>query len=330
MSVKHITSGTEDQFYGVERRWLVKKLSTKEFFSGTERQDRKVVIDLDFGRPKDLDSRHNEYLGYRSWDIINLIENTTKEVMESGTRKDIVSEVLNKLWNDYELQITYTSYSKASAWQNHLNIELRKKDEGDFKELGVATEEDIKSYLSENERNQTGEIDTYSYHTSQNSYYGENAVKYFVEKMLKEKYTYCVKMGKNIVPDKYIADGSAGIERWRNEKSSSNKNNSIEKQMIKKIRNQKKQCAYEKFYEVMNKITENHDWSIVFLSIDGHWNKARTIKTINKFILNGGDDELLTITDEEIEKRCKSYWVYTLEQVVEKVKKMEFRERTNQ
>ena len=330
MSVKHIMSGSEDNYYGIERRWLVGKLSTKEFFCGEERQDRKVVVDLNFGRPKDTDKDHNEYLGYRSWDIIELIESVTKEVMESGTRNDIVSEVLNKLWNDYELQITYTSYSNASAWQSHFGISIWKKGKGDFEELGIATEEDIKPYLSENERNQAGEIDVYSYHTSQNSYYGEKAVRYFVEKMLKEKYTYCVKMGKNIVPDKYIAEGASGIEKWRNEKSSSNKNNSIEKQMIKKIRNQKKQCAYDKFYEVMNKVTENHDWSIVFLSIDGHWNRARTVKTINKFILNGGDEELLTITDEEIEKRCKSYWVYILEQVVEKVKKMEFKERADQ
>jgi hypothetical protein len=77
----------------------------------------------------------------------------------------------------------------------------------------------------------------------------------------------------------------------------------------------------------MNKVTENHDWSTVFLSIDGHWNKSRTIKTINKFILTGGDDELLTITEEEIGKRCRSYWIDTLEEVVEKVKKMEFKKK---
>lgn len=330
MSEKFIESGSEDNYYGIERKFLVKKLHTKEFFTESDTGDFKYVIGLDFGRPEEKREMRTEHMGYTEWDMKDLIFNVTKDVMESGVRGDIVQEVIDKLYNDYEMQITYTSYTKASSWQNHFDMRIFKKDKGDFKDEDLATAEDIKPYLSENERNVEAMMRTYCYYTSQNKYPGEKGIKYLVEKILKERYTYCVKCGKNIVPDKYLEDGEAGIERWRKEKSSSNKNNSIEKQMVRKIRNQKKQCAYDKFHEVMDKLTEKHDWTMVFLEIDGRWNRARTVKTINKFILTGGDDELLTITDEEIEKRCKSYWAYELEKAANNIKTMTFKERNDQ
>ena len=143
-----------------------------------------------------------------------------------------------------------------------------------------------------------------------------------------KKYTYCVKMGKNIVPDDYIKLGKEGIERWRQEKSNGNKNNSIEKQMLKKIKYQKKQKAFDIFNDAIAAMTNekgSRNWELVLLSVDGRWNTARRLKTINKYILNVSDNELVTMSDEEIEKRCKSYWVAELTQAIERIKNLEFK-----
>ena len=324
---KFIQSGTEDSYYGIERKWLVKQMNPKELFKFTESVERREVLSLDFGKPTDDTRRYNEFLGLHYFDIKDVIETITDSTMESGTRGNIVEEVIKNFYDNYVLDVIYTSYTKASAWHSHCRMEVHKKDGNIWKEEDLATVEEIKEYLSEEERNVTAEMDCFGYHTSKNSYYGEKAIEYLVNKMLKEKYTYCVKCGKNIVPDEYLKEGAAGIQRWKSEKSSSNKQNSVEKQVLKQIKREKRKIAYSKFFDCMQEISKGGSYDMVHMNVDGQWNKSRTDKTIRKYILTGGEDELVTISEEEIEKRCKSYWVYELEQLIEKIKKIEFKQR---
>lgn len=320
----------EDGYYGIAREWCVAKVTGDRLLGPSERDrfsaysEDDLLMKLDFGRPRtDMQRRSDERIGITSYDVQEVVGNVTAEVMESGTREDIASTVVKKIKEDYELEVRFKTFTKGSDWMKHAYNTLQKKEK-----TPIATVENIKPYLSVNEYDTNIYYEGISYYTPKNRYYGENAIKYLVNKILKEKYTYCVKMGKNIVPDDYIKLGKEGIERWRQEKSNSNKQNSIEKQMLKKIKLQKKQDAFTIFNNVMSAmLNENgsRNWDLAFLSVDGRWNTGRRSKTINKYILNVSDNELVTMSNEEIEKRCKSYWVAELTQAIERIKNLEFK-----
>lgn len=316
-------------YYGISREWCIAKITGDELLGPSERdryrtyQEEDLLIKMDFGKPRtDMKSRSDERVGISSYDIQKMVEEATEAVMVSGTREDIASAVVNKVKEDYEFEARFRTYTKGSDWMNHSTGELQKK-----KDTPMATAKNIKPYLADNEFDVNIYYDGISYFTAKNKYYGENAIKYLVDKTIKDKYTYCVKKGKNIVPDDYIKLGKEGIERWRQEKSNGNKNNSIEKQMLKKIKRQKKQDAFETFDDVIKAMLEkgSTNWDMVFLSVDGRWNTGRRTKTINKYILNVPDNELVTMSEEEIEKRCKSYWVAELTQAIERIKNLEFK-----
>ncbi len=326
----------EDGYYGITREWCVAKV-TGDRLLGPSEKDRHgfysyseddLLMKMDFGKPRsEMQRSGDERAGVSSYDIKEMVEETTNAVMESGTREDIVSAVIKKIREDYELEVRFKTFTKGSDWTNHITNTLQKKTE-----TPIATVENIKPYLSENEYDVNIYYEGISYYTAKNRYYGENAIKYFVNKILKDEYTYCVKMGKNIVPDEYIKLGKEGIDRWRKEKSNGNKQNSIEKQMLKKIKLQKKQNAFTTFNDVLSAMLNekgSRNWDLALLSVDGRWNTGRRMKTINKYVLNVSDNELVTMSDEEIEKRCKSYWVAELTQAIERIKNLEFKKEEN-
>lgn len=330
----NMLSMEDTSFYGIKREWCVAKITGDKLLGPSERDSHVSIYDegdllmkMDFGKPS-TNPRNNkgENVGASPYDIKEMIEDVTEAVMESGTREDIVSTVIKKIKEDYELEVRFRTFT-GSDWMRHTSCELQKK-----KDTPMATAKNIKPYLADNEF----DVDIYyggiSYFTPKKGYYGENAIKYLANKLLKDKYTYCVKMGKNIVPDDYIKLGKEGIERWRQEKSNSNKNNSIEKQMLKKIKLQKKQNAFTTFDDVMAAMLNeksSRNWDLAFLSVDGRWNTGRRLKTINKYVLNVSDNELVTMSDEEIEKRCKSYWVAELTQAIERIKNLEIKKEEN-
>ena len=324
----------EDTYYGVCREWCVAKVTGSKLLGPSERDryssygENELLMKMDFGRPRtDTPRRSDERVGVTSYDVQEIVENVTSAVMESGTREDIASAVVKKIKEDYELEVRFKTFTKGSDWMNHTSSTLQKKAEAP-----IATIRNIKPYLADNEFDVSIYYEGISYYTPKNRYYGENAIKYLVNKMLKEKYTYCVKMGKNIVPDDYIKLGKEGIERWRQEKSNGDKRNSIEKQMLRKIKLQKKNDAFTTFNDVMSAMLNeksSRNWDLVFLSVDGRWNTGRRMKTINKYILNVSDNELVTMSEEEIEKRCRSYWVAELTQAIERIKNLEFKKEEN-
>lgn len=323
-----------DSYYGIAREWCVAKVTGDRLLGSSERDryssysEDELLMKMDFGKPRtEMQNRSNERIGVTSYDILGMVESATEAVMESGTREDIVSAVIKKIKEDYELEVRFKTFTKGSDWMNHVSNTLQKKTE-----TPIATVENIKPYLSDNEYDVNIYYEGISYYTAKNRYYGENVIKYLVNKILKEKYTYCVKMGKNIVPDDYIKLGKEGIDRWRQEKSNGNKANSIERQMLKKIKYQKKQKAFDIFNDAIVAMTNergSRNWDLVFLSVDGRWNTGRRLRTINKYVLNVSDNELVTMSDEEIEKRCKSYWVAELTQAIERVKNLEIKKEEN-
>jgi hypothetical protein len=329
----NMLSEKEHTYYGTEREWCVGKITGDTMVGTTERRDTysddTLVFQLDFGKPRP-DNKHKsqERIGIHSFDFQEVVSHLVDDVMESGVRGIIEDECVERFKKDYEIVVRYRSYTKGSDWMNHVSCDLKKKETA----TPIATISNIKPYLADNEYDVNIYWEGMSYFTTQKNYYGENALRYMVNKFLKEKYTYCTKMGRNIVPDDYIKLGKVGIERWRQEKSNSNKNNSIEKQTIKKIKNEKKNNAFKYFNDAMRAMLNergSHDWGTVFLAVDGRWNTGRRVKTVNKGVLNVTDDELITMSDEEIRNRCKEYWKKELEKAIERIEELDFDNNNN-
>lgn len=331
---KIITDGHEDSYYGVCSTWCVGRLDLGTLLDLPEGEERwgrkeagKMVVEYKFGKPLPADQKDRiYYVSINRWDFEEAIKNTVDNVMQSGNRGSIIEEVTKKLKEDYTISICIKSYTKAVSYINRAELRFEKKGEEKFSDEELTTDlSEIKPYLNTQEFDMSVEFEQPYYRTTSKTYNGHNAIKYLVEKILKEKYTYCTKMGKNIVPDKYIKDGEAGILAYQQEKRSKNKNNSIEKQLIKKLKTEKKQIAFGKFCKVMDALEgRNKDWQQVFLTIDGRWNTSRRVKTIAQHIINVSEDELIKMSEEEIEKRCKSYWVALLMEAQERIKNMTF------
>lgn len=320
-------------YYGIMCEWCVAKITGDTMLGTTERVDtydkEAFLFDLDFGKPRQENvQRSQEHISISRFYFQEAISNLLDDVMESGSRNVIADECVERFKKEYELKVKYTSYEKGGDWVSHMYCSLQKKET----ETPIATVENIKPYLSENEFDVKVYWSGMSFFTVQKSYYGENAIKYLVNKLLKEKYTYCTKMGKNIVPDEYIKLGKEGIERWRQEKSNKNKNNSIEKQTIKKIKTEKKNNAFIYFNDVIREMLNEsgkHEWDKVFLSVDGRWNTGRRMNTVKKYILNMTDDELITVSDEEIKNRCKEYWKKELKEAIKRIEELDFNNNNN-
>ena len=321
----------QDGYYGTTREWLVGRGKLGDFIFGDQREEKEIMT-LDFGHPYAASGRkepRTEYVNISRYDIEEITKKVTDDVILSGYRGNIADEVIRKVKEDYEVEYRFRAYTKASLWNNHITERVFKKGYGEYAE--ISTEEDIKPYLTDNEYDtKLIGANFYAYRLKGSSLYGEEGIKYIIEKYIKNEYTYCTKLGKSIIPDKYLNDGKAGVEAWKTEKAGKNKNNSIEKQILKKIKIEKRNLAFDKFNTVMKALLKEgtaKDWSMVQLSIDGRWATNRRLKTINKYIFKGNDKELITLSEEEIEKRCKSYWVKELMDAIERIKKEDFTEK---
>lgn len=130
-----------------------------------------------------------------------------------------------------------------------------------------------------------------------------------IKKMMKKHLTYCLKNGKSIVPDEYLDKGKTGIQEWQELKRSSNKNNSMEKRMLKQILRDKKTFAADCIYTATRAITAaNQSWSIPSLEVEGRFNKSRVQKLVTNQFKDKTDVEIMNMSDEEILDMFKEYW----------------------
>lgn len=329
---KMITTGSEEAFYGIQRTWCVERIDLGELLNLPEGEERwgrkdpgKMVREYDFGKPREgMEPYKLNYVRINRWDFEKAVKDTLDTVMLSGDRNDILETVREKLCKDYVVSVMAMTFSRAGGYMNRVDIKMEKVGEELFKDDEITTDlKDITPYMSAEEYNVRVEIEQPDYRTSSSYYNGNKAVEYIVKKAIKDKYTYCVKNGKNIVPDDYIMDGESGIKAFQGSKRSKNKNNSIEKQMINKLKQEKIEYAFDTFCDVMKIMlgegTDPHDWAQVFLAVDGRWNTARRMTTIKKQILNVPDNELIIMSEDEIKTRCKNYWKVTLNRAIKHI-----------
>ena len=90
------------------------------------------------------------------------------------------------------------------------------------------------------------------------------------------------------------------------------------------MKKEKISTAFETFCDVMKVMLGEagntpHDWTEVFLAVDGRWNTGRRMNVVKRHIINMTDDELIKLSDSEIKTRCKNYWKVQLQKAIKNI-----------
>lgn len=149
----------------------------------------------------------------------------------------------------------------------------------------------------------------------------ENVGK-LVKKFIRNELTYCIKQGNVIIPQYYLDKGKEGIEEWRASKASKNKNNNMEKRMLRQMLRDKKHSILMQMRNLLWRFPtgqDTRDWSIPHLTIYGNGNKAMAQKLANQVLGKMTDQEILNMTAEDIDKAYKEYWKGVLNKAIEQL-----------
>lgn len=120
---------------------------------------------------------------------------------------------------------------------------------------------------------------------------------------------YCMKKDKIIVPEEYIAKGEAGIKEWQEIKRSGNKNNSIEKKMLKQVFATKRSVALGNMEYIIECITRiGRRWDIPELTVEGKWNKGKMRKLVAEVLRTNMRKDFMAMSDDEAFEKIKEYW----------------------
>lgn len=289
---------------------------------------------------KEIQSRNHWYTqisnSFRIWDI-KLDDMVKEEIMSKvleGYKEDIANKVLENILDSEVRFIGKINKDNNNANRSDISlIEEIKEERNDNYDYRTDTKEfeelakDLKTktgYSPNSEEIYIEEIcvDIYAYMFNDFT----KKIKKSINKYIRNNLTYCLKKGKLIVPEEYINKGQEGIEEWRKIKSSNNKNNSIEKKLLKDTIKEKKKYAYDSVYRAMDKVTSagnRYDWTVPRLVIDGKYNKQRTQKLVTKILGTKDRQEIIEMSEQEIVNRAKAYWKQQLMDAYNEVDKME-------
>lgn len=209
--------------------------------------------------------------------------------IEIGDQHD-TNSVYSKNVKEFEKQLKGVAYHNSFAKEGE-NIFLERFDVG------------VYSYA----------FDNMEQHTSR-----------LIKKFIRNELTYCIKTNKIIIPDEYLVKGKEGIKEWREIKSSNNKNNSMEKRMLKQVFADKKALASRSMDQILSKISNMPgDWSIPSITVDGKWNQTKINKLITKLANTKDRQKFIDLPEDEMIKKFKDYWKDRLMEIYKEIDELE-------
>lgn len=138
-----------------------------------------------------------------------------------------------------------------------------------------------------------------------------------IKRVIKNNLTYCLKNGKSIVPDEYLDKGEKGVREWQEIKRSSNKNNSMEKRMVRDILKSKRDYAYDCVHTVTRAIVNpRYNYSMPCLEVEGRWNTTKVKKMVSNLFKDMSDSAIMQTSEEDILDMVKTYWKEELESAI--------------
>ena len=244
-------------------------------------------------------------------DIVKLIEKDVYSKLQNLNGEKVYDKIYEDTFNA-PIMITASLRPRAGYTRVEINTELEKEEDKyiysyDTKEFEEKLKGVSKSAFGADEEVMVEElsisISTYRYNNT------DDRVAQLVKKFIRDNLTYCMKNGALIVPEEYLQRGKEGIEEWREKKRSSNKNNSIEKKLLREVIAAKKRFTAKTMDAIMYKIVaQNSDWSLPVIEIDGRFNKQKTNKLVAKVLKDVSPQELIEISEDEVITKIKEYW----------------------
>lgn len=278
-----------------------------------------------------------------------IVEHKAYEELANGCREKLYEKIIDDVWNTKLKAVVTLRDDKDENVRIGGDTEIEGVDNPDKREIlwgnkddkvTVVYSEDMEEFerrISKAKRQvsfpKEGEEKDYvllerltvGVYTWQFRSYDEKVPK-AVAKFIKEKLTYCIKEGKVIIPEEYLAKGKDGIEEWRELKRSGNKNNSVEKRILRQVVADKKAYMYSCMYKSMNTIVgTSYDWRIPTLEVEGRFNKGKTSKLITKLFGKSAKLKLVDIKDEDIEDKVREYWKKILMDAYNAVDKCDYK-----
>lgn len=319
-------------------------------------QDRwgtKTLLNLKVNNISDMDEEQKEMQLKHSWDrhyttevrvTDQMIYDAARDIMFKkalgGEKKNILEETYNKIVNS-KVQVLAEFYNNEDEGILRMRTDVfflvNNRYEYDISYDKEEMENKLKdarvtswNYGASNGRQQDivmleearVEIRAYTFENL------KNKIRKIIKKIAGTELAYCIKNGEVIVPDEYLEKGEGGITEWIEIKRSGNKNNSMEKQMLKQEAANKRSFAYETMCKVMHAVisANEHDWSTPVLEIDGRYNKTRTQKLVAQILDTRNRQKLFETSEEEILKQFKDHWKDTLMTAYNAVDKMTLEE----
>ena len=250
--------------------------------------------------------------------IYNMVERNMYEEIFNGRKEKLESNVFDKIINaEIRLVAVVENRDDGSTYTNII-FERDRQPDSYYQNLEYSTD------LNELEEKLKNAKQSISYSNIDNDYvwlekvsagtYHYNfedindRINKMIRRFMRKNLTYCVKQGKIIVPDEYLAKGKEGIEEWRTLKSSNNKSNSMEKRMLKQAFADKKRLAHRNMSSVINSITKNNSWSMPSITVDGQWNQSKIDKLVTQVAGTKDKQKFMEKTDREIFEEFKEYW----------------------
>lgn len=269
--------------------------------------------------------------------LYELVKQIAYDTILGGEKEDVLNKIKDKAMASKVRSVLYVKEPRSDETFKSAYIETEfgdRKEGEEYYEGKEKINEELKNVgnisWDYNRRTATGEptkdvvmadevyvsMYTYNYHGTE-----ENVVR-LIKKLFRNELTYCVKQGSVIIPQEYLDKGKTGIEEWRETKSSKNKNNNMEKRMLRQMLRDKKQSILMQMRTLMWRFPtgqDTRDWSVPSLNIYGSGNCAMAHKLVNRVLGEMTDQEILSITDEEVSKKFKEYWKGILTKAIEQI-----------
>ena len=238
----------------------------------------------------------------RDKDLRELASTLAREIILDGYKGDVEKELLKRMLQAEIIYVINKNGGLTSTLISSMRSDCPVVDEKDMKDI-------LDNAVFDTYDNGKMHIHSitigYRYLWYNKDIY-ENITK-AVKKAIQHELTYCLRKGKSIVPDEYLHKEN-GVRLWQEHKRSSNSNNSMEKRMVRNMVNQKRADVEQALFDVMCALSAHDGWTIPQLEVDGKWNKQKRVKLTSVVLSGKTQQEVLTLTDEDILTLAKDYW----------------------
>ena len=292
--------------------------------SGMSEEQRRIQTNNSWHTNSHIDLRVGEDTLY------DMLRSTAYKEIFNGCRENLEAKLKTSVMNT-RVRVIARFFNDGDYLRINSEIEI-----GDDRKDSYRYEEDINEFESklkevayENiygaDRGKRVLLEKYS--VGAYGYVFENfdkTVDKLIKRLIRKEFTYCIAKNKIIIPEEYIAKGKDGITEWREIKGSNNKNNSLEKKLLRQVVAEKKEFMYIAMNQIVDKVAATRrDWSIPTLAVEGNYNQGKIRKLSNQIIDIKDRQALLDMDKKDVVKKFKEYWKQELMNAYEAIDKME-------